>query len=59
MGALYVALTRTYQDLFIIYSQNLTTYLDPVPKQLFEVVNLNGYKTTAISPMEEEDDLPF
>ena len=38
---LYVALTRTYQDLFILYTDELTDLLETVPKTLFENINLS------------------
>ncbi|MBZ0328274.1 MAG: AAA family ATPase [Altibacter sp.] len=46
---LYVALTRTYQDLFVLYSDSLTDLLSGIPKSLFEAVDLD----------EEALDLPF
>ena len=49
INSLYVAITRTYQDLFILHSNKLTELLSAVPKSIFEVVDLN----------EEPDDLPF
>ncbi|MBK9290479.1 MAG: ATP-binding domain-containing protein [Bacteroidetes bacterium] len=33
---LYVALTRTYQSLYIMHSGNLSNFFDPVPKDLYE-----------------------
>ena len=50
INPLYVAMTRTYQDLFILYSGKLTNYLTDVPTSLFENVDLTE---------EEDDDLPF
>lgn len=35
-NALYVAITRTYQDLFIMHSGNLTHFFDNVPESLYE-----------------------
>lgn len=35
-NALYVALTRTYQDLFILHSGNLTDYIDKIPQDLYD-----------------------
>jgi len=35
-SALYVAITRTYQSLFIMHSGNLTHFFDDVPKELYE-----------------------
>ncbi len=49
INPLYVALTRTYQDLFIIYSDSKTKMLAAVPESLFEIVDLTV----------EIDDLPF
>jgi superfamily I DNA/RNA helicase len=45
----YVALTRTYQDLFIIHSDDGTEITKNLPKNLFEVVKLKN----------EIEDLPF
>nr|WP_315175954.1 AAA family ATPase [uncultured Flavobacterium sp.] len=36
----YVALTRTYQDLFIIHSNNASNKFAQIPKVLFEIVDL-------------------
>jgi len=36
INALYVAITRTYQDLFIMHSGNLTNFFDDVPESLYE-----------------------
>lgn len=33
---LYVALTRTYQSLYIMHSGNLSDFFDPVPRELYE-----------------------
>ena len=49
INPLYVALTRTYQDLFILYSNELTDLLIDIPKSLYEVVDLT----------KADDDLPF
>lgn len=35
-NALYVALTRTYQSLYIMHSGNLSSYFDAVPTNLYE-----------------------
>jgi superfamily I DNA/RNA helicase len=35
-SALYVALTRSYQDLFIMYSSRLTSFFDDIPEDLYE-----------------------
>lgn len=43
-NALYVAMTRTYQSLYILHSGNLSSYFDPVPTNLY---------TTSISETEE------
>jgi superfamily I DNA/RNA helicase len=49
VNPLYVAMTRTYQDLFILYSNELTELLDEIPNSLYENVDLT----------EDDDDLPF
>lgn len=41
---LYVAMTRTYQSLYILHSGNLSSFFDPVPTNLY---------TTSISETEE------
>ncbi|QAA80880.1 DUF2075 domain-containing protein [Aequorivita sp. H23M31] len=71
---LYVALTRTYLDLFILYTDSLSHSLEKVSKNLFEVIELgNGSKNSSDSVSnnynleisnnfddeEEHDDLPF
>lgn len=33
---LYVAITRTYQSLYIMHSGNLSSFFDPVPRDLYE-----------------------
>lgn len=35
-NALYVAITRTYQSLYIMHTGNLSNFLDAVPEELFE-----------------------
>ena len=35
-NALYVALTRSYQDLFIMFSDNLTSFFNDIPEDLYE-----------------------
>ena len=35
-NALYVAITRSYQDLFIMYSDNLVPFLNDIPKNLYK-----------------------
>lgn len=35
-NALYVAMTRTYQSLYIFYSTNMSSYFDAVPTNLYE-----------------------
>ena len=50
VNPLYVATTRTYQDLFILYGTELTPYLNGIPKSHFEFID----KTA-----KSEDDLPF
>lgn len=49
LNALYVAATRSYQDLFFSYSGTLTSYLSDIPKSLFEEVKLD----------DDFEDLPF
>ncbi|TDQ15192.1 AAA domain-containing protein [Algoriphagus boseongensis] len=41
-NSLYVAITRSYQDLFLIHSNGLTDYLDDVPLNIFEKIDLPG-----------------
>jgi superfamily I DNA/RNA helicase len=36
INALYVAITRTYQDLFIMYSDNLVPFLNNITENLYE-----------------------
>lgn len=38
-NALYVAITRTYQSLYIMHTGNLSDFLDDVPEELFERTN--------------------
>lgn len=40
VNPLYVAITRTYQDLFILYSDYMSDLLDDIPENLFESVDL-------------------
>jgi superfamily I DNA/RNA helicase len=49
---LYVALTRSYRDLFILFSNHLSTFISDIDRSLFEYHNEKS-KTT------EESDLPF
>ncbi len=49
---LYVALTRSYGDLFILYSNHLSSFIENIDKNLFEYHNEN--KNSEI----DEDDLP-
>lgn len=35
-NALYVAITRTYQDLFILHSGDLTHFIDKIPNDLYD-----------------------
>lgn len=49
---LYVALTRTYRDLFILYSNHLSPFIAKIDRDLFENHNEKS-KSSAIS------DLPF
>ncbi len=49
---LYVALTRSYRDLFILYSENLSDFIDRIDKNFFE---LHDEKNTS----SDSDDLPF
>ncbi len=46
---LYVAFTRTYQDLFVIYSNSVSELLNKIPLNLYEVIDLSI----------EDDNLPF
>ena len=36
---LYVALTRSYRDLFILYSNQLSRFIEPIDRELFEYHN--------------------
>lgn len=69
---LYVAITRTYQDLFIIHSNGLSILLDKVPLELFEKIGypsqtsnnntpleLFGANRIEVSSNDEDDELPF
>lgn len=49
INPLYVAATRTYQDLFIMYSESLSDVLSKIPLTLFENIDLT----------QEDDNLPF
>ena len=49
VNPLYVALTRTYQDLFVLYTGALTILLNEVPRNLFEPVDLT----------EDSEEKPF
>lgn len=46
---LYVALTRSYRDLFILYSDNLSPFISKIDNSLFEILDESG----------ETNDLPF
>ena len=50
---LYVALTRTYRDLFILHSGNLSPFLAHIDKTLFEL-----HDETSLGS-EDSEDLPF
>lgn len=50
---LYVALTRTYRDLFILHSGSLSPFLADIDDTLFELHNESS------SGIRESDDLPF
>ncbi|MDM9630232.1 ATP-binding domain-containing protein [Robiginitalea aurantiaca] len=53
---LYVAMTRTYQDLIVLFSGLLPPFLQEIPDNLFQKnEEPMGYSQTP----EEEDDLPF
>lgn len=39
---LYVAITRTYRSLYIMYSDNLSSYFDDVPEDLYDVSLTSG-----------------
>jgi superfamily I DNA/RNA helicase len=68
---LYVAITRTYEDLFIIYSGELSSLLKDVPLELFEFIDMSNKPPTPqvsrnVIPTNgptsdgfEEDSLPF
>lgn len=49
---LYVALTRSYRDLFILYSNHLSTFIANIDRSLFEYHNEKSKSTS-------NDDLPF
>jgi len=49
---LYVALTRSYRDLFILYSNNLSPFLNTIDKSLFEYHNEKNKSS-------DVDNLPF
>lgn len=51
-NALYVALTRTYRDLFILYSNHLSPFIASIDKTLFEVDNEKSKTATT-------NELPF
>jgi superfamily I DNA/RNA helicase len=38
-NALYVAVTRSYRDLFILYSTNLSPYIEKIDESLFEIID--------------------
>ncbi|MBN1971233.1 MAG: ATP-binding domain-containing protein [Candidatus Delongbacteria bacterium] len=46
-SALYVAITRTYQSLFIMHSGNLSTFFDEIPTNLYET-SLSGQTGTRL-----------
>jgi superfamily I DNA/RNA helicase len=46
---LYVALTRSYRDLFILYTDNLSPFIDDIDSSLFEILDEDN----------ESSDLPF
>lgn len=49
---LYVALTRSYRDLFILYSNHLSTYIANIDRNLFEYHNEKNSSSAS-------NDLPF
>lgn len=51
-NSLYVALTRSYRDLFILYSDHLTSLIEKIDRNLFEYHNEK--KKNSVN-----DDLPF
>jgi superfamily I DNA/RNA helicase len=70
VNPLYVALTRTYQDLYILHSGDLSKYVSSLPSELFEesinpISSNSPSKSNIIlkSPLEMKDDdlfdLPF
>jgi len=50
VNPLYVATTRAYQDLFILYNDNLTPYLEDIPRAHFELIDQTA---------STDSDLPF
>ena len=46
-SALYVAITRTYQSLYLMHSGNLSTFFDEVPSNLYET-SLTGQTGTRL-----------
>ena len=72
VNPLYVALTRTYQDLYVSHSGDLTNYLSKLPTELFESINetesvrltstnkrKKSFEIDIEKEIEERDDLPF
>jgi superfamily I DNA/RNA helicase len=62
VSPLYVAMTRTYQDLFLLYSNTITPLLKHVYRDLFEHVDLTKIKVEPVqfSPTKFNDEqLPF
>lgn len=72
VNPLYVALTRTYQDLYVLHSGDLSEFLSHLPSELFEgrheitssrtTSNIKSKKVTELDVQIDEidaDDLPF
>lgn len=72
VNPLYVALTRTYQDLYVLHSGDLSEFLSQLPSALFEgnheissnrtTSNIKSKKATELDVQIDEidaDDLPF
>ncbi len=57
-NALYVALTRTYQDLYVSYHAHLSSFIENVPQEYFTIPKIgNIERQRPIS--SDSDDLPF
>ena len=49
---LYVALTRSYRDLFILYSNDLSSFIENIDQNLFDYHNEKNKNSLS-------DDFPF